>query len=318
MNKILTKKLFILVLLFITSFFIFSKKEVKAVEIAPDQVTDEMIKQLEKMEKSVSKEEKIMKYDSRTKQTTEVNMQEIKQLSKLRNSNSNTTNEYNPIRVNTNLETIQPRAVFNRVYDVTADPNFHTGLITISGNNAGTGFLVGRNLVLTAAHCVMDDNNQFYDWRFYPAYAGGAYEGYSSGWAEVYYSNNWTSSHSPDYDWCLCILYEDLGSRFGWYACQTYSNNSDFDGRSVGDIGYPGAFEDGHYQYYTYGTVSNTHDRYFDSTSQVISGFSGGPIYQTSNKYVIGLNKGYYTSRPHITFGVKITHDIVDLINSFI
>lgn len=288
-KKLATKVLIILLLIF--SFLIFSNMEVNAETIEPYQITDEMVENLEEIEKSVIREEKIMKYDTRTKETTEVDIQELKQINTLKNNSSNVTKAYTPSKINTKLDTLQPRAVFNRVYDVTADPNFHTGLISISGKNEGTGFLVGRNLVLTAAHCVMDDNNEFYDWRFYPAYAGGPYEGYSDGWTQVYYSNNWISSHSADYDWCLCVLYQDLGSRFGWYACQTYANNSDFDGRSVGDLGYPGSFEGGHYQYYTFGTVSNTHDRWFDSTAQVVGGFSGGPIYQTSNKYVIGINK---------------------------
>ena len=289
MVKKLTKLIFLLFLFF--SFLSFSNLKVNAntENIQPYQVTDEMVENLEKMQKSVGRDEKIMKYDARTKKTTEVDMQELRQINTLKSKSSNVTEGYTLNKVNSKLNTLQPKAVFNRVYDVTADPNFHTGLISISGKNAGTGFLVGRNLVLTAAHCVMDDNNEFYDWRFYPA--GGPYEGYSDGWAQVYYSNNWTSSHSADYDWCLCVLYQDLGSRFGWYACQTYANNSDFDGRSVGDIGYPGSFEGGHYQYYTFGSVSNTHDRWFDSTAQVVGGFSGGPIYQTSNKYVIGINK---------------------------
>ena len=118
---------------------------------------------------------------------------------------------------------------------------------------------------------------------------GGAYNGYSSGWAKIYYSNNWVSSHDPEYDWCISVLYEDLGSHFGWYACQTYGNNSDFNGRNVRTLGYPGDLENGQYQYYSFGSVSNTHDRYFDSSSRVVGGFSGGPIYQTSDNYIIGV-----------------------------
>ncbi len=69
--------------------------------------------------------------------------------------------------------------------------------------HGGSGALVGKNLLLTAAHCVFDkyNNNATYtEWKALPGYNNGMLNNLASGWATVYYSNAWLSGHDHEYD----------------------------------------------------------------------------------------------------------------------
>ena len=44
---------------------------------------------------------------------------------------------------------------------------------------------------------------------------------------------------------------------------------------------------------------------------------SGGPILNTSSNYVVGLTKGEEQDDADITYGIRITSSIIDLINEY-
>mgnify|MGYP005776656771 FL=1 len=171
-------------------------------------------------------EEKILQYDAKTGKTTEINMEDIskKLVAEGKNIEENSIppyipnnnflkNYYNTYEPLMPLSSIEP---FNNVIDMSEFPYRVTCRLECSGGS-GSGFLVGPNLLLTSAHCVMNpkDNSKYTDWIAYPGFRGTAYKGYSDGWAQIIYSSAWISDHKPEDDWCICVLGSNL-RRLSW------------------------------------------------------------------------------------------------------
>lgn len=324
MTKSIFSKLTIVVLLITIASQIFLVSSVNATSattatkriIAPEMATDEVV--------PISlEEEKIMEYDATTGITREVDMEEVRQsLMRTRGSeNSDRIEPYDPLANSSENNLISPRATYYSVSDVTAFPYRATCRIKadVYGETlVGSGYVAGPNIVVTAAHCVMNQNDNdatFADWVAYPGYSNGSsYKGVSSGWSKIYYSSNWKSTHSPAYDWCICILNSNIGDTTGWFGTQSYGSNSEMNGVSVRLLGYPLSVGGGEYQKYTQGTISNTQDYYFSSSAKTVGGFSGGPFARTSDNYVVGVCHGYWTNTPDTSVGVRITQNMIDII----
>lgn len=328
MNKKFITKILLVFLFFIIAFnFIMSpcvnaaeKKENKKIYATNDFLSEEDL-----ITTQSTNEGKIEMYDATTGETTQIDMNE------LRNDIANTyatngkkitrTQPYNPC-FEKQLVTATPRSGYVRVFN--PSENYPYRVVCrikadeiIDGNEmelVASGFLVGPNLLLTNAHSVMnkDKNDAFFEnWVAYPAYDNGEYNNYSSGWAKIYYSSNWKSSHAIGDDWCLCILYENLGSELGWLGCQHYGTSEAMQGLSIKTVGYPASEGFGENQYYSIGSIQEVEDYFFSTSASITGGMSGGPVIQTSDDYVAGINKGYTGTEG---VAVKINQDIIDLI----
>lgn len=321
MKNNLIKKVFSVLLVAVIFLMQFPTYSVKAVSI-------EEINYVINEEDVEITEEKIMKYDAKTNTTTEVNMEEIIELlTQKRTTRSNCAEAYDPFLSTSNISanvSLLAYDNFTRVTNLNAFANRVTCRLMWDAEpgyvGAGTGFLVGPNLLLTAAHCVFSSgSNTKTGWTAYPAFNDGPYivngTSYYTGWKEIYYSSNWTNFGWNDYDWCLCVLEEDLGTTFGYYGIQAYGTNSELNGVSVRALGYPIDINGALYQYYTSGSTSNTHARYFHTSAQTLEGMSGGPIYRTSDNCAVGIIKGGIENTTS-TYGVRITQNIIDLVRS--
>lgn len=96
-----------------------------------------------------------------------------------------------------------------------SDPGWRTiGKLCSLG---GTGTLVGRDLVLTAAHCVIDEstgrlrNDIKY---FHPNYKQG--QSVDKSWITHVWCGTNAPSQNPAQDWAILRLAEPLGDKYGW------------------------------------------------------------------------------------------------------
>ena len=237
----------------------------------------------------------------------------------------NFTSYYTPIRnngieSNLMLANDPPTYMFNRM-------NLETRLcrIVVNGLDTGTGFLVGPNLMITAAHVVYDENNNVNGIDIYPGYDYGPYNNnydYKSGWQQIYAYPVWLENHdNRAYDLAVIELDWNMGDTFGWFGCQSYGTNQEMNNLSIKEYGYPALLDLGKRQYYTSGNIFNTHDTYFHSSAVNYEGMSGGPIVRTSDNYAVGIVSSLITptsgnTTTYSTYGRRITQDIIDLVNS--
>ncbi len=251
-------------------------------------------------------DEKIMMYDSKTNETKEVNMEEVKaNLNKRNTINSNNSNNLPAYKILENSSLLKPSldvsiqsttGPVERVIDTTVARYRATCRISANDTQSarsiyGTASLVGSNLALTAAHCVFnknDGNKAYPGWCVFPAYNGSAYEGASvCGWAQVYYYDSWMQNNDTEHDVAVCTLTEDVGNEIGYYGIRKYDSNSALKGIDVDLLGYPadtsyGFTSNGRYQYRSTGKITSVNNYNFNHNCFSVPGFSG----RTNGTYI--------------------------------
>ena len=288
-------------------------------------------------------EGEILCYDSETKETTVVDMEELRQVLKAQRgvtANTTTTSSYIPkgeaymisdssfvAPSRTGYSVTSLDTTMEKVNNTFVFPHKQTCRVTFKKSNGetsnGTGSLIGPNILLTSAHCVYDpdNNNELYsDWTAYPGYNDHQYVQGKANHIRIYAFSTWMETHSAKYDWAICILNSDLGNHIGWLGLQSYGQNSHLSNVEVKALGYPsdvnlGFDYNARFQYETKGNVKSVYDTYFIYSGLTAGGFSGGPVLRTSDDYIVGVHQGL--DKPGgDPLGVRISQAMVDLVNS--
>lgn len=232
--------------------------------------------------------DKIIKINLKTGEQTEVDMEEIKKInSQAKGIKGNEITEldgYNPFK---NAIRVTPtRSSYRTVIDDTSIFPYNT-ICKIFGYNAnnrafaGTGILMGKNVVLTAAHvlCDVTNNNQLYSGlTVVPGWNNGLLNNMTCLCTTVYVHEDWINSHSYEYDWALGVLDENIGELTGYLGATT-SEGTSMENLSVNSVGYDEDYENGNYQLQTPGTITNEYTNWFKVTGL----FGGGMSRWTSN-----------------------------------
>ncbi|WP_306149389.1 MULTISPECIES: trypsin-like peptidase domain-containing protein [unclassified Roseibium] len=172
------------------------------------------------------------------------------------------------------------------------------------GTYTGSGVLVGRNDILTAAHVVYDPIWGIADdIVLYPSYDPDDFSNDTVEWSTVHYFPDfdpdadgrlyWGDFNSgtlgeTELDIALFTLSEAAGDVYGWMGM-----DYGFNGGNVGVLGYPGIY--GRQPMYDTGSVSNApfndYAFLYNGDLEVNSGNSGGPIFYDygDGPYVVGI-----------------------------
>ncbi len=168
----------------------------------------------------------------------------------------------------------------------------------------GSGFLVGRNDVVTASHVVYNAalGGKPSSLKVYPSYNPGKSDNTSYSIAKLQFFTNFdpdsdgklitgdlyrASQSGSEIDVALLTLSQPIGDAYGYLGIDW-----NFSGGSVGVLGYPGKY--GRYETFDSGTVRRSSvDTVYNigADLEINPGNSGGPIYYSSgnNFFAVGV-----------------------------
>ncbi len=285
------------------------------------------VKASEKKEENLIDNEnlgKLMKYDAVTDTTTEVNMDEIKEIL---NSKSNYKSSNDSLYCEGYSSQGTMSNIFNHTQSLSLVDNLqrvpnvnvfpYTAICKIQhSKGTGSGVLVGKNVLLTAAHVVYDEDNnnqKFEGWLAKSGFSNHSFKD-KSGWSQVYYYDNWMQTHNWQADLAICILNDPIGD--GCYmGFQNLGDSLLNSLPGVTSVGYPKERESAMHPYYSKGKVKSTSNYYFTTDCYCTEGLSGGPMINDETGFVLGINQGrdmLNTSQRTM----RITSDVFNLLSS--
>ena len=282
---------------------------------------------------SIESGDKIMKYDARTNETTEVDMEELRNViaskytKNSRNSSSYILNSYNPNEKNTITNpAIQPYSSgMEIVRDTSVYPNIAVCKVFSGSSPVGTAALIGPNSAITAAHCVFDTNNNdaiIPNWTIYAGYNEETYYGTPCGWDQVYYSETWKNNHTYKNDWAICVLQSNLGDQVGYLGVEARTESSELKNKTVYALGYPVDLSlaiYGDVQYRTDGKINLVSDYGFRFDGWTTNGFSGGPVMDNDEYKDYNVIVGVVSSKEkdnNVPYCAAITPEMADIVAS--
>jgi glutamyl endopeptidase len=167
------------------------------------------------------------------------------------------------------------------VTDTSVYPARAIGLITRNGIPICSGWLISRDTVATAGHCVHPGGGGsfFSGLQFWPGRDGddprwGSCTPRSGG---LFAPSGWTVNGDESYDLGTMKLSCTVGDNAGWFGL--WAQDAGYTGLAVRVQGYPG--DKPQTQWRSTGLVKSTGDRQIFYSNDTIGGMSGSPVFRT-------------------------------------
>jgi glutamyl endopeptidase len=193
-------------------------------------------------------------------------------------------------------------------------------IVHIELNTGGcTGFLLSRDTVVTAGHCVWD-GAWATSYTVYPGRNGTDVKPYGScsgGSGDLWSNTTWTSGGSSDYDYGMIKLSCDVGNSTGWMGWW-YNPSETMTGQSFYVEGFPGDKAYGT-MWWDSDPITGQTDRRLTYNIDTAPGESGSPIYRfrSSNEpYCTGwCIAGIHTNGGSSNSGTRFNAEVAGIIN---
>jgi len=156
---------------------------------------------------------------------------------------------------------------------------------TSSGQSRCTGWMISKNTLATAGHCVYDPGVGFYassSYALYPAYTGSSAPYGSCGAKTLYTVKGWANSGKDDYDYGAIKLDCKVGKKTGWFGFYWTKNNKKLKNKKVTITGFPG--DKPYTMWYSKNKTTTIQKRRVFYKNDTTGGMSGSAVYLKKDK----------------------------------
>ncbi len=175
--------------------------------------------------------------------------------------------------------------------------------------NTGTGFMVERNKLFTAAHCIVcTTHNQWADHiDFYFGFTtlnDYAYK-YSGRWYATV-GNTFPNGYTTDGDWAVVKFYENVGDTTGWFGFRYDMPDSEITSKELHLLGYRfGTLR------LSSGSASRGYGDLLNYQIDMEPGNSGGPVFYLDGEtpYAVAINIAENEEK-QTNYGYRITKEV--------
>ncbi|WGZ94042.1 MAG: trypsin-like peptidase domain-containing protein [Candidatus Thiothrix putei] len=200
-------------------------------------------------------------------------------------------------------------------------PERAVALITYNGNTHCSGWLVSKDTLVTAGHCVHGGGSTG---RWGATTAFKVYPGFSDGYApygsctprELYSTYGWVTNADSNADIGLIKLDCTVGNSTGYFS---YAITDTIDNTAVNINGYPGDKAGGGQQWGSKGIVLYATPTKIHYDNDTTGGMSGSPVWvqDSTTAWALGIHtNGENTLAPGSNSGTRISKEVFDLITA--
>ena len=170
--------------------------------------------------------------------------------------------------------------------------------------STGTGFMVAKDKLMTAAHCIICSEHQAWadGITFYFGYDSGGYHTYTyNGRWYAFVGTTFPDGYTTDNDWAVVKLYKNVGETVGWFGLKYNMPDKDITSKLLRLLGYKwGALK------ISSGFATTGSGNLLLYTIDIEHGNSGGPVFYLDHgdPYAVAIN---IADNDQTNFGYRIT-----------